>query len=205
MAAFFSQRRFFGALYFRGTNGRRDKRAALMTGRRISAAGHCARRRCAFTLIETLIVVTLLAIVASVVIPAIVADAEEAELTALKHNENLLNKVISAYDVQHNGETPEVRSGSLPQLFVTTNVAGLPGTGPAFSHGPYLAGNELPLNPRTDSRVVKQVAQMPPAAYTGNGWLYHRPSGQIMADDKPGNTVKILDAPARARAIAAGS
>ena len=60
----------------------------------------------------------------------------------------------------------------------------------------------MPLNPRTNSRIVTEVAQMPPPTYVGGGWLYHKATGQVMADDAPGNPVEAIDS---IGAVGAGS
>jgi hypothetical protein len=51
---------------------------------------------------------------------------------------------------------------------------------------------QMPLNFRTDSRVVTEISTYPPSDYKGGGWLYHRPTGRIVADHKPGNAFKAL-------------
>jgi prepilin-type N-terminal cleavage/methylation domain-containing protein len=146
-----------------------------------------------FTLVETLIVIVIVAIVSSVIVVQMQYNTRHAELATLRYNENLLNRVISVYTTDHFGRTPEVKDASLPQLLSHTDANGSIGAfGSSFPLGPYLAGNELPLNPRTNSRAVNETANFPPAAYQGGGWLYHRASGRIVADHKPGNTFKAL-------------
>jgi general secretion pathway protein G len=138
-----------------------------------------------FTLVEVLIVTSLVAVLAAVVIAQVTTGSREAQLAALEHNEHLLNDVIVAYRLDHRGMSPNVSSGKLPQLFAATNAAGTIGTpGPSFPHGPYLAGTELPSNPRTDSNTVTEVPSLPPSAYHGGGWLFHKASGRVIADRK---------------------
>lgn len=145
-----------------------------------------------FTLVEVLLVVVIVAIVSAVVIVQMQYNARHAELTTLRYNEATLNQLISVYKNDHFGRLPEVKDDTLPQLLSTTDAAGTIGDGAQFRFGPYVIDGEMPVNFRTGSNRVSEIAVYPPAAYRGGGWLYHPPSGRIVADHKPGNPFKAL-------------
>ncbi|MEX2188765.1 MAG: hypothetical protein WD875_18290 [Pirellulales bacterium] len=104
-----------------------------------------------------------------------------------------MNGYISVYKHDHFGLLPEVKFETLPQILSPTNAAGDVGsTGAAYPFGPYLVDGQMPLNFRTDSRMVTEISTYPPSAYKGGGWLYYRPTGRIVADHKPGNAFEAL-------------
>jgi type II secretion system protein G len=131
-----------------------------------------------FTLVEVLIVVVIMAILASIVIPTVSDGTNEAKRGAIAADLQILRKQIELYKQQHNSQPP----ASLDLLTKTTNLAGTVGTGPTFNLGPYI--REMPVNPYTDSAKVTPSATNPPTAATGAadaGWLYHS-SGGIWID-----------------------
>lgn len=164
----------------------------LPNGTRAIAAMRAFAARRGFTLVEVLIVVLIVAIVSAVVIVQMQYNSRHAELTTLRYNEATLNQLISVYKNDHFGRVPEVVDNTLPQLLAATDAAGSIGDGPEFRFGPYVIDGEMPVNFRTQSNNVAQIATYPPAAYQGGGWLYHRASGRIVADHKPGNPFKAL-------------
>lgn len=140
-------------------------------------------RRYAFTLVEVLIVVVILAILAGTVIPQFTSSSEDAKDSAALYNLHTLRAQIELYKVQHNGTPPELDTGDLPQLTLATDVDGTTGQpGASFPFGPYLTGG-VPPNPLTGVATVTTQATIPPAAASGTGgWLYHEPTGQIYID-----------------------
>ncbi len=152
-----------------------------------------ARSRGGFTLVEVLIVVVIVAIVSSAIVVQLNFNSRHAQLATLRYNEATLNQLISVYENDHYGSTPEVKNETLPQLLAHTNAMGNIGAaGASFPFGPYMVDGQMPLNFRTDSRVVTEISEYPPSAYKGGGWLFHRASGRIVADHKPGNAFKAL-------------
>jgi len=145
-----------------------------------------------FTLVEVLLVVLIVAIVSAVVIVQMQYNSRHAELTTLRYNEATLNQLISVYKNDHFGLLPEVKDNTLPQLLAATDAAGNIGDGPQFRFGPYVIDGEMPTNFRTGSNKIAEISVYPPAAYQGGGWLYHRGTGRIAADHKPGNAFKAL-------------
>lgn len=141
-------------------------------------------RRNAFTLVEVLIVVVILAILAGTVIPQFTASSDDAKDSAALYNLHTLRAQIELYKVQHNGTPPALTSGAFPQLTLATDSDGNTGQpGDTYPFGPYLASG-VPPNPLTGTPTVTAVATIPPSTESGTGgWLYHEDSGQIFIDD----------------------
>ncbi len=134
----------------------------------------------AFTLIEVLIVVVVLAIIAGAVIPQFQNSTKNAKSNTTKFNLRMLREQLQVYANEHEGRKPT----TLEALTVQTNSIGASGSTSAFPYGPYVI--ELPVNSLTDSKVVRAVAVNPPATATGAedaGWLYHAASGGVWIDD----------------------
>ena len=156
------------------------------------------RHRCrsAFTVVEILIVTTLVLVLAGAVLTQVGNSIQEAKESALESDLDTLRKAIIVYKLDHEGRVPQWVAGRLPQLFAPTDHRG--NIGPdddQHPFGPYLVGNELPINPITDSNVVTQIATKRPTAYHKTGWLYHQPSGRIMADRRPTDLDKLAEEP----------
>ena len=133
--------------------------------------------RQAFTLIELLIVVVILAILAAAVIPQFTDSTMDAKQSTARINLGVLRKQIQLYKTQHDGRLP---SADLNELTKQTDVTGAAGT----DFGPYLL--RVPENPLSGSSTVRAAATNPPAAASGAsdpGWLYHAASGNIWIDD----------------------
>ncbi|MEX0712228.1 MAG: type II secretion system protein [Pirellulales bacterium] len=141
------------------------------------------RRRQAFTLIEVLIVVVIMAVLAATIIPQFSSSTKDARESALRFNLHALRSQIELYKLHHSGAVPTISGGVLPQLTSATDASGAVGApGPSFPYGPYML-NGLPTNPITGSSTVTATASFPPTAASGNGgWLYHEATGQIAAD-----------------------
>jgi len=140
------------------------------------------RERHAFTLIEVLIVVVIMAILAAVIIPQFASSTSDAKRSALEFNMHTLRSQIELYRIQH-GQYPQLTNEDLPQLYNATNASGEIGTpGPAYPYGPYLA-NQLPVNPYNNSNKVAPVntpGVKPTAVVSGGaGWQYDQSTGAI--------------------------
>jgi general secretion pathway protein G len=138
-------------------------------------------RRSAFTLIEVLIVVVIMAILAATIIPQFTDSTKDAKESTVKFNLHTLRSQIQLYRTQHNGLAPATVA-TLAELMAQTDASGNTGTTAAFPYGPYL--REVPTNPYTNSKVVTEVTTDPPAsapAGTG-GWLYNKTTGGIWID-----------------------
>src|SRR5947199_7781434 len=99
-------------------------------------------RRSAFTLIEVLIVVVIMAILAATIIPQFTDSTKDAKSSTVKFNLHTLRSQIELYRTQHNGTPP---SGTLAELKINTDATRAQGTGANFPYGPYL--RDVPVNP----------------------------------------------------------
>lgn len=139
--------------------------------------------RAGFTLIEVLIVVTLVAVLAAVLIPQFSSSAQDAKESALKFDLSSLRTQLDRYMLDHGGQPPAIIGGGLPQLTSATDANGNIGTsGAGFPYGPYMA-NGFPPNPITGAATVSAMTSYPPTAETGaGGWQFNATTGQIAAD-----------------------
>lgn len=135
------------------------------------------RKNSAFTLIEVLIVVVIMAVLAATVIPQFASSTTDAKESALKFNKHTLQSQIQLYKIHH-GAYPALTAGSLPQLLTKTDAAGAVDAAGAF--GPYVNG-DIPPNPFDNVSTVYAAASGSPTAATaeGEGWQYHEATGGI--------------------------
>jgi general secretion pathway protein G len=148
-----------------------------------------SRRRLAFTLVEVLIVVVIMAVLAATVIPQFSASTEDAKDSSLKYNLHSLRGQIELYKLHHDGAVPAVANDangdpSLPALYSRTDVSGTIGTDPAtFPYGPYVL-NALPRNPFNGNfNIIVVPGTWPPSAETSaGGWFYNSTTGEIRAN-----------------------
>jgi prepilin-type N-terminal cleavage/methylation domain-containing protein len=140
----------------------------------------CARRS-AFTLIEVLIVVVIMAILAATIIPQFTDSTKDAKASTATFNLHTLRSQIELYRAQHAGLAP---TATLVELTQSTNESGTAGTGAGFPYGPYI--REIPANPFTNSKAIKTIATTPAAAGDvtagGGGWIYNATTGGIWID-----------------------
>jgi len=139
-------------------------------------------RRSAFTLIEVLIVVVIMAILAATIIPQFTDSTKDAKASTVKFNLATLRSQIQLYRTQHNGINP---TATLAELTTTTDLSGTVGTGSNFVYGPYL--REIPYNPFTNSKAVKTITTDPAAVGdvtggNGGGWIYNATTGNVWID-----------------------
>ena len=140
------------------------------------------RRARAFTLIEVLIVVAIMALIAGIVIPRVVDTGADAKQSTLKHNIHVMQSQIELYRLSHQGNRPSIQGDGLPQLISATNALGEVGaSGPAYPFGPYLAA--IPPNPFDGSSNVTAVARpgQRPTGVVGSlgGWQYDSATGAV--------------------------
>ena len=132
-------------------------------------------RRNAFTLVEVLIVVVIMAVLAATIIPQFSDSARDAKVNTAIFNLHTLRAQIQMYRVNHDGANPDAQ---LDKLINKTDAAGNEGTGPTHIYGPYLG--EIPVNTLTGGNVVDAPNAVPPTVETdGADWLYDPATGQI--------------------------
>jgi general secretion pathway protein G len=145
-----------------------------------------------FTLVEIILVVTILGILAAIVLPSFQGNIATAKESAAKSNLMTIRAQIELYKLQHNGYPPGyVNQAAAPiatvrlQLIGTTTVAGLasPSTVPSnpFLYGPYL--KKIPENPfnklSTIAYVDAATAFSAAVDGTSSGWLYKKETSEV--------------------------
>lgn len=134
------------------------------------------QKKNAFTLIEVLIVVVIMAVLAATVIPQFASSTTDAKESTVKFNMHSLRSQIELYRIHH-GKYPSLTDASLPQMLDKTDAAGTISTTGAF--GPYL--DAIPPNPFDNDASVYAAASDTPTAETteAKGWQYHQATGGI--------------------------
>jgi general secretion pathway protein G len=138
------------------------------------------QKRSAFTLVEILIVVVIMAVLAATIIPQFSSSTKDAQESTVVFNLQALRSQIELYKAHHLGNPPS----ALDKLTNRTNSAGTTGTDAAtYPFGPYML--KLPENPINNQSAVTTISSYPPsAAVSGNyGWLYHSTSGNVYIND----------------------
>ena len=131
--------------------------------------------RHAFTLVEVLIVVVIMAVLAATVIPQFADTSLDAKKSTSSFNMQSLRSQIEAFKAHHNGATPV----SLAILTVKTDKTGAANaSGP---YGPYL--QEVPTEQITASETVIVLTGSSAIAAgdvtAAGGWLYNKTTGEI--------------------------
>ena len=136
-----------------------------------------SERRNAFTLIEILIVVVIMAILAATIIPQFTDSTADAEVATVEFNLNTMRAQIELFKAQHGGTPPayDLVNTTITELTTATTHNG-------SSYGPYMVS--IPENTITGSSVVAASAANPIAAATGTtgGWIYNATTGEIRID-----------------------
>ncbi|MDH4241666.1 MAG: prepilin-type N-terminal cleavage/methylation domain-containing protein [Phycisphaerae bacterium] len=147
----------------------------------------------AFTLVEILIVVTILGILAAVVLPTLQGHTASARESTAKDSLRTMRVQIEMYKLQHAGVPPGYINGAAaPEAFLplqftgTTTVTGQasPNKVPTtpFLYGPYL--RKLPENPFNNLSNITYVDQATSFAVavdgTSSGWLYKKETGEFI-------------------------
>ncbi len=133
------------------------------------------RCRRAFTLIEVLIVVVIMAVLAAVIIPQFSSSTKDAQENTARFNAHTMRSQIELYRAHHFGKLPALATFA-DQLTKPTNAQGQTGEpGPSFPFGPYMG--EVPMNPFNNLNTVE-------AGTGGNGtgssgWQYDEATGGI--------------------------
>jgi general secretion pathway protein G len=108
-----------------------------------------------FTLVELLLVLTILAILAGIVLPRMVGKGEQARVTAAQTQISTLGTALGAYEVD-NGFYPKGRDG-LQALMVKPRDA-------MNWHGPYME-KDIPLDPWGHPYVYECPGKRNPSGY----------------------------------------
>src|ERR1044072_2125561 len=116
-------------------------------------------RRSAFTLIEVLIVVVIMAILAATIIPQFTDSTKDAKSSTVKFNLHTLRSQIELYRTQHIGINP---AATLVELTVSTDANRAQGSGANYPYGPYI--REVPVNPFNNKNTVTVITNDPAKA-----------------------------------------
>lgn len=136
-----------------------------------------AKSRRAFTLVEVLIVVVIMAILAATIVPQFSDSTNDAKVSTAQFNLHTLRAQVQLYKSQHDGVLP---SANLSELTSKTDKTGA--TSATGAYGPYI--HEIPANPFNDSVTVAAPAANPPTAIVdGAGWLYDAATGELWIND----------------------
>lgn len=151
----------------------------------------CRYFRQAFTLIELLIVVVILAILAAVVIPQFSDAASDAKLSQLQSDLWTMREGIARYRFEHDGRGPHMlpnkstdpdTNNFVLRLTSRTRATGQVDLGPPGKLGPYLksfAGNPFTSDTSEAGKVTYGTGN-PPSGTTG--WYFNTNSGQLFAN-----------------------
>ena len=127
-------------------------------------------RRKAFTLIEVLIVVIIMAVLAATIIPQFADSTTDAKQSALEFNLHTMRSQVELY---------KMHGGSYP-----TTLSDLTSTTPD-GYGPYI--DAVPDNPFNGSPAEAAVGSVPSGPNgSDEGWLYMNTTGQIWANTAEG-------------------
>jgi general secretion pathway protein G len=151
-----------------------------------------ARGRTAFTLVEVLIVVIILAIIAMMVLPRLGKASDEARESALLTDLKTTCQQIRLYRTQHAGRLPHLNEAGqsdthnfVARITGRTEVDGrVSATGPM---GPYL--REWPENPFSTPATAQQIKfgnGLPSPRDGTTGWYYDMQTGAVYPNSEEG-------------------
>ncbi len=135
------------------------------------------RRRNAFTLIEVLIVVIIMAVLAATIIPQFSSSTNDAKNSSLVFNLHTIRSQIEMYKVHHLGKLPgPLNSDFIAQMTGKTDAAGV--VSDTGIYGPYIQG-QMPANPFNGLNTVEVITSAPGAGDNTTGWMFDKSSGNF--------------------------
>lgn len=136
-------------------------------------------KRKAFTLVEVLIVVVIMAVLAATIIPQFTNSTDDAKVSSAQFNLHTLRQQIQLFRSQHDGVFP----AALGDLALKTDADGNVGAGAEHVYGPYVM--EIPVNPWTGNATITAVSSEPIGSgdvTSDGGWLYNAATGELRVD-----------------------
>ena len=142
----------------------------------------------AFTLVELMIVVSILGILAAIVVPMHADQTLLAKESAIKSNLNIMRTQIELYKLRHRSMPPGYVSGApadaatIQLQFTATStetgeVSANTAAASPYLYGPYL--RRIPENPFNRLSSVACTTDFATAANGASGWLYKRETGEV--------------------------
>lgn len=150
-----------------------------------------------FTLIELVIVISILAILAALIVPRYTNASDLAVSSALRQDLRRVRSQILVYKAQHQDVPPGYNGGNrlimptetdfIAQMVNPTNEDGMVGSikSETYNLGPYMF--EMPTNPVNGSSailVISNTSPMPDTPPTENGlygWIYKASTVELRA------------------------
>ena len=146
----------------------------------------------AFTLVEVILVVTILGILAALVMPTFQGHLVKARESAAKDNLRAIRSQIELYKLQHKGIPPGYVNGSgaptaLLELQFTATTAETGAASPStVPSDPYLYGPYVKRLPENSFNKLSNIVYVPEATAfsaavdgTSSGWLYKKETGEF--------------------------
>jgi prepilin-type N-terminal cleavage/methylation domain-containing protein len=149
-------------------------------------------KRKAFSLVEIILVVTILGILAAIVLPSFQNHVTSAKESAVKGNLLTIRSQLEVYKLQHSGVPPGYVDGAgaptatfVLQLTATSTATGAVSTSTApvdpYLYGPYL--KKIPENPYNGLSTIAYVSEgtdfSSAADGTSSGWLYKKETSEF--------------------------
>lgn len=148
------------------------------------------KNKTAFTLVELMIVVSILGILAALALPELSNASQKAKEAAAKETLQMLRHQIELYKTEHLEQLPGVNKSETAyknqlifQLTYCTDIDGKVGwikkPNEEYPYGPYLTDN--PVNPLNGLVSVEVYSSLPSEPVINNidGWLYCYKSGEV--------------------------
>jgi general secretion pathway protein G len=140
-------------------------------------------KKSGFTLVELLIVISVLGILAAIIAPLYSDAGEKARTSALQTDLQKIRTQIEVYRSQHNDQLPastgELSTDFERRMASKTDRYGNAGT----DYGPYL--NKVPKNPYNGKNTVRIDGAA--AGANTHGWRFDSVNGIFQADDSADN------------------
>ena len=142
-------------------------------------------KKTGFTLVELLIVISVLGILAAIIVPMYSNASQKTRTSALQSDLHKVRTQIEVYKSQHNDLLPAFSGESSTdferRLTSQTDRDGFAGS----DYGPYL--NKIPKNPYNNFNSVRMDGAA--AGANTDGWRFDTFSGIFQADDSADNAL----------------
>lgn len=147
-----------------------------------SGMTHPRTNRKAFSLIELVIVMIIMGVISAIAIPRMMKGAENADITGLQADLQVMRSAIEIYRYEHGGNFPS-DTDVADQLTKITDAAGV--VDPVGGLGPYVVKiPPLKTGANKGATSIGATTDNPPTAQAGtDGYLYNEASGSIWAND----------------------